>query len=78
VASNVESVTLDILKTIQASIAQFRAETNERLDKLEAGLRRDRRNVAGILVMMRATAGDFDQRVTEVEERITALETRAQ
>ena len=77
-ASNVESVTLDILKTIQASIAQFRAETNERLDKLEAGLRRDRRNVAGILVMMRATAGDFDQRVTEVEERITALETRAQ
>jgi hypothetical protein len=60
VASNVESVTLDILKTIQASIAQFRAETNERLDKLEAGLRRDRRNVAGILVMMRATAGDFD------------------
>jgi len=78
VTSNVESVTLDILKSIQASIAQFRAETNERLDKLETGLRRDRRNVAGILVMMRATAGDFDERVTEIEERITALEARSQ
>ena len=26
-------------------------------------MRKDRRNVAGMLVMMRATAGDFDARV---------------
>jgi hypothetical protein len=29
-----------------------------------------------MLVMMRATAGDFDERVTEVEEHVAALEAR--
>ena len=71
-ASNVENATLEILKNIQASIVKL----NERFDKLEVGLKRDRRNSAGMLVMMRATAGDFDQRVSEVEERLTALESR--
>jgi uncharacterized protein YceH (UPF0502 family) len=49
-----------------------------RFDHLEAAMRKDRRNVAGMLVMMRATAGDFDARVAEVEERVAALEARAQ
>ena len=49
-------------------------ELGERFDRLEAGMRKDRRNVAGMLVMMRATAGDFDERVSEVEERVEALE----
>lgn len=74
---NVEDATLEILKNIQASIAQFRAETTARLDRLEAGMRKDRRNVAGMLVLMRATAGDFDERVNEVEERVTALDPQA-
>ena len=77
-ANSVESVTLDILKSIQASIAQFRAETNERLDRLEAAMRKDRRNVSGMLVMMRATAADFDERVSEIEERVAALEATPQ
>ena len=78
---NVDNITLDILKNIQASIAKLNERFDamiERFDHLEAGLRKDRRNVAGMLVMMRATAGDFDQRVTEVEERVAALEGRAQ
>ena len=74
---SVENATLEVLKNIQASIAQFRAETTARLDRLEAGMRKDRRNVAGMLVMTRATAGDFDERVAEVEERDTALEAQA-
>ena len=53
-------------------------ELGERFDRLEAEMRKDRRNVAGMLVMMRATAGDFDARVAEVEERVAALEARAQ
>lgn len=65
---NLNDVTLDILKCIQASIANL----SERFDRLESALRKDRRNVAGILVMMRATAGDFDDRVAEVEERVEA------
>jgi hypothetical protein len=46
------------------------------MDRLDLGLRKDRRNAAGMLVMMRATAGDFDARVSEVEERVAAPESR--
>lgn len=80
---DVENATFEILKGIRASIADLRAETVTRFDKLETrmdrldlGLRKDRRNAAGMLVMMRATAGDFDARVSEVEERVAALESR--
>jgi hypothetical protein len=80
---NVENATIGILTGIQASLAQlrsettvFRAETLARFDGLETGLRKDRRNAAGMLVMMRATAGDFDARVSEVGERVSALESR--
>lgn len=85
--NNVDDVTHGILKSIQASIATLAGEVHqladrvdhltERFDRLEAGLRKDRRNVAGMLVMMRATAGDFDERVAEVEERVAALEAQA-
>jgi hypothetical protein len=81
-SDNVENATFEILKGIQASLADLRVETVTRFDRLEAridrldlGLRKDRRNAAGRLVMMRATAGDFDARVSEVEERVTALES---
>lgn len=73
-ADNVDNITLDILKNIQASIADL----SRRFDRLEAAMRKDRRNVAGMLVMMRSVAGEFDERVTEVEERVAALEGRAQ
>jgi hypothetical protein len=77
VPDNVESATFEILKSIQASIADLAEQTARRFDQLEANMRKDRRNVAGMLVMMRATAGDFDQRVSEIEERVAALEGRA-
>ncbi|MCJ2133238.1 hypothetical protein MKK69_04015 [Methylobacterium sp. J-026] len=83
----VESATFEILTGIQASLAQVpvrsdRLETRmgnceTRREGLEAGLRNDRRNAAGMPLMMRATAGDFAARVSEVEERVAALETRA-
>jgi uncharacterized protein YceH (UPF0502 family) len=88
VANNVESATFEILKGIQTSIATLServgrldervGELGERFDRLETEMRKDRRNVAGMLVMMRATAGDFDARVAEVEERVAALEAHAQ
>jgi hypothetical protein len=77
VPDNVESATFEILKSIQASIADLAEQTARRFDQLETNMRKDRRNVAGMLVMMRATAGDFDQRVSEIEERVAALEGRA-
>jgi BMFP domain-containing protein YqiC len=76
---------LPILAKIQESIAalrtefrselgQFRQSTETRLDRLEALVRKQRRDAAGMLVMMRAAASDFDERVSEVEERVAALE----
>ena len=80
----VENATFEILKGIPASIARLRDEAVSRFDRLEAridrldlGIRKDRRNAAGMLVMMRATAGDFDARVSEVEDRVAALESGA-
>lgn len=65
-------VTLDILMKIQDGIVDLR----ERLERVEDIARKHRRDGAGMLVMMRATAGDFDQRVSEVEDRVAALEAR--
>ena len=82
----VENATFENLTGIQVSPAQVLAcfdklETpmgnfEMRMDGLETGMREDRRNAAGMLVMMFATAGDFDARVSEVEERVAALEGR--
>ena len=83
-SDNIENLTLEILKSIQAELSSsraelsaFRAETSDRLERLEVSMRKSRRNMAGMLVMMQATTGDFDQRVTEIEERVVALEKEA-
>ncbi len=78
VTDNVQDLTLESLTSIQAELAGFRAEANERFERLEESLRKQRRGSAGMLVMMQATAGDFDERVKDVEERVATLERRAQ
>jgi len=55
VTDNGQDLPLEILKNNQAGMTAIKA----RIDKLEAGMRPDRRNVAGLLLTMRATAGDF-------------------
>ncbi|HEX2553965.1 MAG TPA: hypothetical protein VHL98_09700 [Microvirga sp.] len=75
---NVQDVTLEILKSIQADLSDFRAEATERFERIEKILRDQRRNAAGMLVMMQATAGAFDERVKDIEERVAALEARTQ
>jgi BMFP domain-containing protein YqiC len=79
----VENATFEILTGIEASLADLGAEMVTRFDRLEAridrldlGMREDRRIAAGMLMMMRATAGDFDARISEVEERVAAPESR--
>jgi len=73
-----------ILIKIQESIAalrsemgQFRQSTETRFERVETLIRKQRRDAAGMLVMMRATASDFDERVSDVEERLSALEAKA-
>lgn len=81
-SDNLSDATPQILLRIREDIAAFRAEMsttakglNERLDRLEEIARKQRRDSAGMIVMMRATAGDFDERVSDIEERLTALES---
>ena len=65
-------VILQILIKIQDSIV---AQAT-RLERIENLVRKQRREGAGMLVMMRATVSDFDERVGDVEERVAALEAR--
>lgn len=71
---NVEDATLQILTKIQDDVAAFRRSVEERLDRVEDINRKQRCASAGMLAMMHATAGDFDERVSEVEERLAVLE----
>ena len=47
-----------------------------RLERIENLVRKQRREGAGMLVMMRATVSDFDERVSAVEEQIAVLDAR--
>jgi hypothetical protein len=73
-SGSVKDATLQILTKIQDDVAAFRRSVEERLDRVEDINRKQRRDSAGMLVMMRATAGDFDERVSEVEERLAVLD----
>jgi hypothetical protein len=64
----------DSISTLRSEVGQFRTSVEGRLDRLEQLNRKYRRDAAAMMVIMRATAGDFDERVSAVEERVTALE----
>jgi hypothetical protein len=65
-------VVLQILIKIQDSIV---AQATQ-LERIENLVRKQRREGAGMLVMMRATVSDFDERVGNVEERLAAVEAK--
>ena len=82
-SENVQTAMFEILKKIQADIASFRADVNERFGRVEAGfegldelVRKQRRDTAGLLVMAKAVTGDFAEQVAAIEERVRVLEAR--
>jgi hypothetical protein len=75
------NITTDILIAIREDIAAFRGSVEQKLQTMEGRLtrvdetlRKSRRDSAGMLVMMRATSGFFDERVGDIEARVAALE----
>ena len=64
------------ISVLRSEVGQFRQSTDTRFERIESLIRKQRRDSAGMLVMMRAAVSDFDERVSEVEERVAALETK--
>lgn len=76
-SENVENGVPQILIKIQEDLASLRREVNERLDRIESVQKQERCNTAAMLVMMRGTAGVYDERITQLEiDRIVKLEDR--
>jgi hypothetical protein len=66
----------DGVSSLRSELGQFKLENQMQHERMESLIRKQRRDAAGMLVMMRATASDFDERVNEVEERVGALEAK--
>jgi hypothetical protein len=66
------------IAALRSELGQFRLDNQAQHDRMESLIRKQRRDAAGMLVMMRATASDFDERVSDVEERLSALEAKTQ
>jgi hypothetical protein len=65
----VQTAVFDILKKIQGDLTAFRSEAELCFQRLEDAMRKQRRDNAAMLIMARAVVGDFDERVTKVEDR---------
>ena len=86
-ADNVQSAMLEILKRLQAdsaSVVQRLDNMDSRLDsmdgrlgKLETQVKKINADSAAMLVIMRATVRDFNERVTEIEDDIRFIKRKA-
>ncbi|MET0968876.1 MAG: hypothetical protein ABWY18_06725 [Tardiphaga sp.] len=80
-SDNVENAVFEILKKFQtdipavrADIQEFRTENRVEHEQIQLAIRKQRRDGAGMLVMTRAVVGDFEERVTDLEQRVGKLE----
>jgi hypothetical protein len=87
-ADNVQDATHEILKGIQASIVELRASTEASIGELRRDIgrqfesfaqeaRADRRRINGLMAIVQSVSGDFDERIREMDDRVSALEDRA-
>jgi hypothetical protein len=65
------------LGTLRAEVGQFKHENETQHEEIRGLIHKQRRGSAAMMVIMRATVSDFDERVNEVVERVAALEARA-
>ena len=69
-ANNHNDEILELLKRVQADIANIR----DRLARLEDVSRRQRRDLSGMLVMLRGRDDDFKEQVDEIESIMDELD----
>ena len=80
---NVETAMLEILKRIQADMSGVKADMSGvkdrltgvegRMERLEALVRKQGRDSAAMMIMMRGTVGIFDDRLNVIEEDVRLL-----
>jgi hypothetical protein len=66
----------DSISTLRSELGTLRSDVMPRLDRIENIVRKQRRDAAGMLVLMRAAASDFDERISDLGERVSTLEDR--
>jgi septal ring factor EnvC (AmiA/AmiB activator) len=79
-AENVQSAMLEILKRLQTDSVDVKKQLGEidgRLSKLETQVKKQNADSAAMLVIMRATVRDFNERITEIEDDIRFIKRKA-
>jgi hypothetical protein len=66
----------DSISALRSEVGQFRRDNEIQHERMESLIRKQQRNSAAMMIIMRATVSDFDERVNEIVERVTALEGR--
>jgi predicted nucleic acid-binding Zn-ribbon protein len=73
--SDVSTLKTDVstLKTDVSTLKSDMAHVRGRVDHLEVLVRRQRRDSAAMLVMMRGVVGVYDERLRDIEDDVAAL-----
>jgi hypothetical protein len=66
----------DSIAALRAEVGQFKHENETQHEEIRGLIRKQQRGSAAMMVIMRATVSDFDERVNEVVERVAAPEAR--
>lgn len=66
----------DSISALRAEVGEFKRDNQAQHERMEGLIRKQRRDSAAMMIIMRATVSDFDERVNQVVERVTALEER--
>jgi hypothetical protein len=64
------------LGTLRAEVGEFKRENETQHEEIRGLIHKQRRGSAAMMVIMRATVSDFDERVNEIIDRVAALEAR--
>jgi hypothetical protein len=66
----------DSISALRSEVGQFKRDNEVQHERMEGLIRKQQRGSAAMMVIMRATAGDFEERVNDIMERVAALEKR--
>jgi hypothetical protein len=66
----------DSISALRSEVGDFKRDNEAQHHRMEDLIRKQRRDSAALMIIMRATVSDFDERVNEVVGRVAALEAR--